>query len=135
MYEQIKKILIIGEGGVGKTAFVLKYCKGEFKTETKWTYVFDFFTKIVNINNVKIKLLIRDFAGPSRYRFYSYIYQFHMECFYFPNITYYIICSIRYIMITKFITRKIERFIIISPVKIINFIINHWYPRSKPKLK
>jgi len=68
-----KKIIILGEGGVGKTTLLLRYSTGKFSEDTKMTIGMDFFTKKLQYQHgncdVFLKLLLWDFAGEERFRF------------------------------------------------------------------
>jgi len=63
------KICIFGDGGVGKTTLVNRYLTGLFKDKTEITIGADFFVKLIEINGIKVKLQIWDFAGEERFRF------------------------------------------------------------------
>ncbi|QEE17063.1 GTP-binding protein [Promethearchaeum syntrophicum] len=68
-----KKIVILGEGGVGKTTLLHRTVSNIFVDSTKMTIGSDFFMKKIektdekNINH--INLLLWDFAGQERFRF------------------------------------------------------------------
>lgn len=68
-----KKILVIGEGGVGKTTLLYRYVNKKFLTHTKMTIGSDFFIKNIVINDEThenhLTLMIWDFAGQERFRF------------------------------------------------------------------
>ena len=68
-----RKILIIGEGGVGKTSLLNRYVNKEFMPSTKMTIGSDFFItkRIVTKDGQEnhISLMIWDFAGQERFRF------------------------------------------------------------------
>ncbi len=68
-----KKIIVIGEGGVGKTTLLHRSVSNIFADSTKMTIGTDFFMKkieIVDEKNVnKVLLLLWDFAGQERFRF------------------------------------------------------------------
>jgi small GTP-binding protein len=68
-----KKIIILGEGGIGKTTLLLRYTTGKFSEDTKMTVGSDFFTKKLKYEHgncdVYLKLLLWDFAGEERFRF------------------------------------------------------------------
>ncbi|KAH9512531.1 Ras- protein Rab-7L1 [Bulinus truncatus] len=68
--EDIIKILVIGNAGVGKTAFVHKYVYDEFHEKYKSTIGFDSLTKNVLRHNekpVNLKLQLWDLAGQDRF--------------------------------------------------------------------
>ncbi|MBA7577094.1 hypothetical protein ES708_18940 [subsurface metagenome] len=69
-----RKIIILGEGGVGKTTLLHRYVSNIFVDSTKMTIGTDFFIKKVDIFNdnadkYELTLLLWDFAGQERFRF------------------------------------------------------------------
>ncbi|XP_068675740.1 ras-related protein Rab-3C-like [Montipora foliosa] len=62
------KILIIGNSGVGKTSFVLRFTKDSFKSGILPTTGIDFQSKVIVCNDKKVQLQIWDTAGQERYR-------------------------------------------------------------------
>ena len=69
-----RKIIILGEGGVGKTTLLHRYVNNIFVDSTKMTIGTDFFIKKVEISNdtadkYLLTLLLWDFAGQERFRF------------------------------------------------------------------
>jgi len=68
-----KKVIVIGEGGVGKTTLLHRSVSNIFVDSTKMTIGTDFFMKKIEIeddNNVnQIMMLLWDFAGQERFRF------------------------------------------------------------------
>ncbi len=69
-----RKIIILGEGGVGKTTLLHRYVNNIFMDSTKMTIGTDFFIKKIDISNdnaekYQLTLLIWDFAGQERFRF------------------------------------------------------------------
>ena len=69
-----RKIIILGEGGVGKTTLLHRYVSNIFIDSTKMTIGTDFFIKKVDISNdngekYQLTLLLWDFAGQERFRF------------------------------------------------------------------
>ena len=63
------KVLIFGDGGVGKTTLINRYLTGLFKANYKITIGADFFMKKLDLDEKKITLQIWDFAGEERFRF------------------------------------------------------------------
>jgi len=63
------KVIIFGEGGVGKTTLIKRYLEGYFDDSTKMTVGVDFFMKNVNVEGNQTSLQIWDFAGEDRFRF------------------------------------------------------------------
>ena len=68
-----KKVIVIGEGGVGKTTLLHRSVSNIFVDSTKMTIGTDFFMKkIENIDDKNVNqiiLLLWDFAGQERFRF------------------------------------------------------------------
>ncbi len=68
-----KKVIVIGEGGVGKTTLLHRSVSNIFVDSTKMTIGTDFFMKKIEITDEKnvnqIILLLWDFAGQERFRF------------------------------------------------------------------
>ena len=68
-----KKVIVIGEGGVGKTTLLHRSVSNIFVDSTKMTIGTDFFMKKIEIIDEKnvnqIILLLWDFAGQERFRF------------------------------------------------------------------
>ena len=68
-----KKIIVLGEGGVGKTTLLHRSVNNIFVDSTKMTIGTDFFMKKIEKTNEKnvnqIIMLLWDFAGQERFRF------------------------------------------------------------------
>ncbi|MHA1620204.1 MAG: Rab family GTPase [Promethearchaeota archaeon] len=79
-----KKVLILGEGGVGKTTLLYRYVNQVFIDSTKMTIGSDFFVKkIKHIDDEyenRLTLLLWDFAGQERFRFILKDYTKGAEC-------------------------------------------------------
>ncbi len=63
------KIVIFGDGGVGKTTLINRYVTGVFTESTIMTIGVGFFVKKLMINAIEVSLQIWDFAGEDRFRF------------------------------------------------------------------
>ena len=61
------KVVIAGDGDVGKTSLVRRYCEGKFETSRVMTIGVDFQTKLVNLPEQTVKLSIWDMAGQDRF--------------------------------------------------------------------
>jgi small GTP-binding protein len=57
------KIVVAGDGNVGKTSLIRQYCEGRFEQSRVATIGVDFQTKTVEIKGHTIKLSIWDMAG------------------------------------------------------------------------
>ena len=87
-YEQLYKIIIIGDSGVGKSNILGRYLTNTFKQDTKSTVGVEFGSKKVTVNGVNIKLQIWDTAGQERYRaITSAYYKGSKGCFIVYDIT------------------------------------------------
>ena len=87
-YEQLYKIIIIGDSGVGKSNILGRYLNKEFKHDTKSTVGVEFGSKQLKIEGVNIKLQIWDTAGEERYRaITSAYYKGSKGCFIVYDIT------------------------------------------------
>ena len=62
------KLLIIGDSSVGKTNFISKFVDDKFIINHMATTGMDFKTKIIEINENKVKVQIWDTAGEEKYR-------------------------------------------------------------------
>lgn len=67
-YDEIFKVVLIGDSGVGKTNILSRYVRDEFSIETKSTVGVEFGSKIVKVNDSIIKVQIWDTAGQERYK-------------------------------------------------------------------
>eukprot|EP01017_Pseudomicrothorax_dubius_P019802 TRINITY_DN2182_c0_g1_i9.p1 TRINITY_DN2182_c0_g1~~TRINITY_DN2182_c0_g1_i9.p1 ORF type:complete len:190 (-),score=34.23 TRINITY_DN2182_c0_g1_i9:295-864(-) len=68
-YQQIYKIVIIGDAGVGKTHLLKRYTQGEHRKDIIPTIGVEFATKMVTLKNGgRVKAQIWDTAGQERYR-------------------------------------------------------------------
>src|SRR4030042_5962627 len=61
------KGLIVGNGTVGKTSLVRRFCEGSFTSSRVATIGVDFQTKLVNLPSGQVKLSIWDLAGQERF--------------------------------------------------------------------
>ena len=69
-YEKVFKLVIAGDGGVGKTSLTNKFITGIFKTDTRITIGVEFFIKDLPIEGLgPVRLQIWDFGGEERFRF------------------------------------------------------------------
>lgn len=69
MVDALFKLVVFGDGGVGKTSLVTRYLQGVFTGNTTMTIGVDFHTKKIKINDMLVSLQIWDFAGEDRFRF------------------------------------------------------------------
>jgi len=66
----IFKLIVVGEGGVGKTTFINRYATQKFVPDTKKTIGTSFylFEKKIKVNTI-VTLQVWDFGGEKRFRF------------------------------------------------------------------
>jgi small GTP-binding protein len=69
------KILLLGDGGVGKTSLLRRFIDNTFTPDYKSTIGVQFMTRTVDLNDEKsIKLVIWDVAGQSKFTSYRHLY-------------------------------------------------------------
>ena len=61
------KVVVAGDGNVGKTSLIRRYCEGKFESSRVMTIGVDFQTKRVNLPEGEVKLSIWDMAGQERF--------------------------------------------------------------------
>ncbi len=64
----VLKVVIAGDGTVGKTSLVRRYCEGKFEMTRVATIGVDFQTKLVELPERTVKLSIWDMAGQDRFQ-------------------------------------------------------------------
>jgi small GTP-binding protein len=64
----VYKVSILGDGAVGKTSLIRRYCEGRFEHSRVMTIGVDFQTKVVQVGERAIKLSIWDVAGQPRFK-------------------------------------------------------------------
>ncbi|KAF6725356.1 Ras-related protein Rab-7L1 [Oryzias melastigma] len=75
MTEHLLKILIVGDGNVGKSSFVNRYVSGQFNRTYKMTVGVDFAVKLLNWSDEeKVRLQLWDIAGQERFISMTRIY-------------------------------------------------------------
>jgi len=68
------KIVLLGEGCVGKTSLVMQYCNSTFNEKHDATLQASFLTKRINIHGERVELSIWDTAGQERFHALGPIY-------------------------------------------------------------
>jgi small GTP-binding protein len=63
------KVIVVGEGGVGKTTFINRYQTQKFIESTKITIGAGFYAMEKSVNGDNVKLQVWDFGGEKRFRF------------------------------------------------------------------
>ncbi len=64
----VLKIVIAGDGNVGKTSLIRRYCEGKFEQSRVATIGVDFQTRKVELPGGPVKLSIWDMAGQERFQ-------------------------------------------------------------------
>ena len=63
----VLKVVVAGDGGVGKTSLIRRYCEGKFEHTRVETIGVDFQTQTVSLSDQTVKLSIWDMAGQERF--------------------------------------------------------------------
>ncbi|GLT25745.1 hypothetical protein SLA2020_008550 [Shorea laevis] len=66
-FDYLTKLLLIGDGGVGKTCLMLRFSGEPFQTSFLSTIGIDYKTKIIELDGKRIKLQLWDTAGQERF--------------------------------------------------------------------
>ncbi|XP_023349643.1 ras-related protein Rab-23 isoform X1 [Eurytemora carolleeae] len=66
-FEIAIKIVIVGNGAVGKSSMIQKYCRGIFTSEYKKTIGVDFLEKRLSIQGEDVRLMLWDTAGQEEF--------------------------------------------------------------------
>lgn len=67
-FDTIYKLLIIGDSNVGKTTLLTRFCEGRYQSNFMSTVGIDYKTKIITVDDERVKLQIWDTAGQERFR-------------------------------------------------------------------
>jgi len=73
-FDYLFKIIVLGDGGVGKTALTTRFATGVFKEQYKMTIGVDFSIKTINVNGRNVKLQIWDTGGQERFAYIRPLY-------------------------------------------------------------
>src|SRR5271157_41947 len=68
-YDFCWKLIVGGQGGVGKTTILYRFIHNEFLEDTKYTVGVQFHTQAVERQGKKISLVLWDLGGQERFRF------------------------------------------------------------------
>lgn len=66
--DYIFKIILMGDGGVGKSSLMKRFCQNHFDINSRTTLGIEFMYKNIKIDNKTIKCQIWDTAGQERFR-------------------------------------------------------------------
>ncbi len=69
MQDRNLKIVVAGDGGVGKTSLLLKYVSGTFIVDTSMTIGVQFHQKDMLVRDLSYSLYLWDLGGQDRFRF------------------------------------------------------------------
>jgi small GTP-binding protein len=64
----IYKVVVVGDGNVGKTSLVRRFCEGKFEESRILTIGVDFQLKTIMLGERELRLSIWDIAGQERFR-------------------------------------------------------------------
>jgi len=67
-YDQLFKILLIGDSGVGKSSILLRFTDDDFEEDHPATIGVDFKTKLITLDGKRVNLTIWDTAGQEKFR-------------------------------------------------------------------
>jgi len=67
--DYIWKLLVVGEGGAGKSCILHRYIHNEYIHDMKMTIGCQFHTQLLERQTYKINLVLWDFSGQERFRF------------------------------------------------------------------
>ncbi len=62
------KIIVSGDGGVGKTSFLNRLVNNDFNENNELTKGIDFFSKILHVNGTQYNFTMWDFAGQKQFK-------------------------------------------------------------------
>ncbi|KAL3869804.1 hypothetical protein ACJMK2_042439 [Sinanodonta woodiana] len=61
------KVVVVGNGAVGKSSMIQRYCKGIFTKDYKKTIGVDFLERQIEVNNEEVRLMLWDTAGQEEF--------------------------------------------------------------------
>ena len=67
-YDYMFKLLILGDSGVGKSCFLLRFMEENFSLSHIPTIGIDYKTKVIRLNEARVKFQIWDTAGQERFK-------------------------------------------------------------------
>ncbi|KAI6659299.1 Ras-related protein Rab-23 [Oopsacas minuta] len=66
-FELALKVIIVGNGNVGKSSMIQRFCKGVYTSEYKKTIGVDFLEKHLRTHQEEIRLMVWDTAGQEEF--------------------------------------------------------------------
>ncbi|MHA1301409.1 MAG: GTP-binding protein [Candidatus Helarchaeota archaeon] len=73
-YDYLFKVIVVGDGAVGKTAITIRFAEGRFEEHYKMTIGVDFAIKLIEISGYKVKLQVWDTGGQERFSYIRPLY-------------------------------------------------------------
>jgi small GTP-binding protein len=73
-YDYLFKIIVVGDGAVGKTAITIRFAEGRFEEHYKMTIGVDFAIKLVEVSGYKVKMQVWDTGGQERFSYIRPLY-------------------------------------------------------------
>ncbi|MHA1145103.1 MAG: GTP-binding protein [Candidatus Helarchaeota archaeon] len=73
-YDYLLKIIVVGDGAVGKTALSVRFTQGKFQDDYKMTIGVDFAVKMMDVDGKRIKCQIWDTGGQERFSYLRPLY-------------------------------------------------------------
>ena len=70
----VVKVVLAGDGGVGKTTILHRYIHGNFSEFTKMTIGLEFFLKELDIDGTHVTIQLWDFGGQEQFQFLHHSY-------------------------------------------------------------
>ncbi|CAG9799122.1 unnamed protein product [Chironomus riparius] len=61
------KVVIVGNGGVGKSSMIQRYCKGIYTKDYKKTIGVDFLERMIDIDGEDVRIMLWDTAGQEEF--------------------------------------------------------------------
>ncbi|KAF2987259.1 hypothetical protein EK904_000070 [Melospiza melodia maxima] len=61
------KVVVVGNGAVGKSSMIQRYCKGIFTKDYKKTIGVDFLERQIQVNGEDVRLMLWDTAGQEEF--------------------------------------------------------------------
>ncbi len=62
------KVIVSGDGGVGKTSFLNRLVNDSFEDNSELTRGVDFYSKSIYVNGIEFNFIMWDFAGQSQFK-------------------------------------------------------------------
>ncbi|MFX1449396.1 MAG: GTP-binding protein [Promethearchaeota archaeon] len=73
-YDYLFKVIVVGDGAVGKTAITIRFAEGRFEEHYKMTIGVDFAIKLIEVQGYRVKLQVWDTGGQERFSYIRPLY-------------------------------------------------------------